>query len=243
GKQADLFRRIQSAHRTGKAILEPGSDALLKSLPYPRYYFDFEGIDLPVPRWKGVRPYEQIPFQWSCHIEHSPGVFEHAEFLDLTGNDPSLGCIERMREVIPSDGDGPIFVYYQVYEKLRLEELGIRHPEHNDMMQAYVARLFDLHPIVKQHFYHPHMHGSFSIKHVLPVIASDLDYGELEEVREGVGAQVAYLYATLDPNTTEERKASLEAQLSKYCRLDTWAMVEVAYFLARAGRPVRPDGM
>lgn len=243
GKQADLFRRIQSAHRTGKAILEPGSDALLKSLPYPRYYFDFEGIDLPVPRWKGVRPYEHISFQWSCHIEHSPGVFEHAEFLDLTGNDPSLGCIERMREVISPEGDGPIFVYYQTYEKLRLEELGMRHPEHNDLMHAYVARLFDLHPIVKQHFYHPQMRGSFSIKHVLPVITSDLGYEDLDEVQEGVGAQVAYLYATLDPNTTEERKVSLEAQLRQYCRLDTWAMVEVAYFLARDGRPVRPDGM
>jgi hypothetical protein len=140
GKQADLYRRIQTAHRTGEAILEPGSDAHLKTLPYPRYYFDFEGIDLPVPRWKGVRPYEQIPFQWSCHIEHAPGMFEHAEFLDLTGNDPSLGCIERIREVIPPDGNGPIFVYCQVYEKLRLEELGTRHPEHRDTLQTYIHR-------------------------------------------------------------------------------------------------------
>jgi predicted RecB family nuclease len=170
-------------------------------------------------------------------------VFKHAEFLDLTGNDPSLGCIERIREVIPPDGNGPIFVYYQVYEKLRLEELGIRHPEHRDTLQTYIHRLVDLHPIVKQHFYHPLMHGSFSIKKVLPVIASDLDYDELEEVQEGVGAQVAYLYATLDPNTTADRKASLEAKLRKYCRLDTWAIVEVAYFLARSRRPVRPVGM
>ncbi len=242
GKQADLYRRIQTAHRTGAAILEPGSDGHLKTLPYPRYYFDFEGIDLPVPRWKGVRPYEQIPFQWSCHIECAPGVFEHAEFLDLTGNDPSLGCIERMREVIPPDGNGPIFVYYQGYEKSRLEELAMRHPEHATLLQVYIHRLVDLHPIVKQHFYHPLMYGSFSIKKVLPVIAPDLDYDDLDEVQEGVGAQVAYLHATLDPNTTADRKASLEAKLRKYCRLDTWAMVEVAYFLARSGRPVRPVG-
>ena len=243
GKQAELYQRIQSAHRMGKAILEPGSDTLLKSLPYPRYYFDFEGIDLPVPRWKGVRPYEQIPFQWSCHVERSSGVFEHKEFLDLTGNDPSLLCIERMREVINPEDDGPIFVYHMVYEKLRLEELGIRHPEHAELLQKYISRLFDLLPVVKQHFYHPQMRGSFSIKKVLPVIAPNLDYGELEEVQEGTGAQVAYLYAALDPDTTMDRKADLAAKLREYCMQDTWAMVEIAYFLARSGRPARPVGM
>ena len=87
---------MQIAHRTGQPVLEPGSGAPFAALPYPRYYFDFEGIDLPVPRWAGVRTYEHIPFQWSCHIEHTPGTFEHVEFLDLSGNDPAVPCIERM---------------------------------------------------------------------------------------------------------------------------------------------------
>jgi hypothetical protein len=121
--------------------------------------------------------------------------------------------------------------------------VSIRHPQHAELLQKYISRLLDLHPIVKQYFYHPQMRGSFSIKKVLPVIAPDLDYGELGEVQEGTAAQVAYLYATLDPNTTADRKADLEAKLRKYCRQDTWAMVEVAYFLARSGRPARPAGM
>jgi len=77
----------------------------------------------------------------------------------------------------------------------------------------------------------------------LPVVAPDLNYGELEEVQEGTAAQVAYLYAALDPATTPERKADLDAKLRKYCRQDTWAMVEVAHLLAREGRPKRPVGM
>jgi predicted RecB family nuclease len=190
-----------------------------------------------------VRPYEHIPFQWSCHIERSPGVFENKEFLDLTGNDPSLSCIARMREDINPDDGGPIFVYHIVYEKWRLEELIIRHPEHAEVLQKYIKRLFDLLPLVKQHFYHPQMRGSFSMKKVLPVIAPDFDYKELEEVQEGTAAQVAYLYAVLDPDTTPDRKADLEQKLRKYCRQDTWAMVEVAYFLAKAARPVRNAGM
>lgn len=240
GKQADLYRRIQTAHRTGQAALEAGSVALMASFGYPRYFLDFEGIDLPVPRWPGVRPYEQIPFQWSCHIERTAGQFEHAEFLDLSGNDPSLPCIERMRQVIDPDDAGPIFVYHAIYERGRLTELARRHPEHGDVALGYAHRLVDLLPIVKQHFYHPAMQGSFSIKKVLPVIAPDLDYAELKGVQEGTGAQVAYIDAVLKPKTPAAQKAAIDRQLRTYCRQDTWAMVEIAYFLAQAGKPRRP---
>ena len=238
GKNAALYRRIQEAHRQGQPILAPDGAEVIRQLPYPRYYFDFEGIDLPVPHWEGVRPYEQIPFQWSCHIERAPGVFEHEEFLDLTGQDPSLACIQRMREVIDPDDNGPILVYYATYERGRLHELAQRHPEHAALTQQYIDRLVDLHPLVKDHFYHPDMRGSFSIKKVLPVIVSDLDYEALGEVHEGTGAQVAYLYAAFDPAVSQDRKADLERKLLAYCRQDTWAMVEVAYFLAQAGRPI-----
>jgi hypothetical protein len=210
------------------------------ALPYPRYYFDFEGIDLPVPRWAGVRPYEQIPFQWSCHIERARGVFEHVEFLDLSGDDPSIPCIERMLEARPPDGPGPIFVYYQAYEAGRLHELAERHPQYRPQVDQYLARLVDLHPIVRDNYYHPAMLGSFSIKAVLPTIAPDLDYDNIDEVTDGTAAQIAYLYAALDPQTTPERKAELRDRLLIYCKQDTWAMVEVAYFLQRQGRPHPP---
>jgi hypothetical protein len=184
-----------------------------------------------------VRPYEQIPFQWSCHIERAPGIFEHVEFLDLSGDDPSVPCIERMLEAMPPDGPGPIFVYYQVYEAGRLRELAGRHPQYRAQIEQYLARLVDLHPIVRDNYYHPAMRGSFSIKAVLPTIAPDLDYDKLDEVTDGTAAQVAYLYAALDPQTTPDRKAELRDRLLVYCKQDTWAMVEVAHFLQRLARP------
>jgi predicted RecB family nuclease len=190
-----------------------------------------------------VRPYEQIPFQWSCHIERAPGVFEHAEFLDLTGDDPSLPCIDHMRAMIDPNDGGPIFVYFATYERGRLTELADRHPAQLDLVQTYAGRLVDLLPIVREHFYHPAMRGSFSIKKVLPVVAPDLSYAELEGVQEGTGAQVAYIDAALNPETPVTQKAAIEQQLRTYCRQDTWAMVEIAHFLAQTGRPLRPAGM
>jgi hypothetical protein len=241
GKYEALFRRIQKAHKTGKPVFEPRAAALINALGYPRYFFDFEGIDFPVPQWQGFRPYEHAPFQWSCHIERSPGEFEHAEFLDLSGNDPSLACVEEMRRVINAYDAGPLIVYNANYERLRLDDLAIRHPLHGELMQTFIGRLVDLLPIVQDHFYHPAMKGSFSIKSVLPVIAPDLDYGKLDEVQEGTAAQVAYLLATKEPRTTPERRRDLDRKLRTYCRQDTWAMVEVAYFLAGVSRPRRPD--
>jgi predicted RecB family nuclease len=145
-----------------------------------------------------------------------------------------------MRETInPTDG-GPIVVYYSAYERQRLLELAVRYPEHLELLTSYIERLFDLHPVVKKSFYHPEMQGSFSIKKVLPVVAPDLNYDELVGVQEGTGAQIAYLFAALDPSVTKERKAEIEDSLRRYCRQDTWAMVELAYFLTRRGRPARP---
>ncbi len=239
GKDANIYRRIQQAHSSNKPVLVPTAKKAMDKFPYPRYFLDFETIDFPVPRWAGVRPYEHIPFQWSCHIERAPGKFEHAEFLDLTGNNPSVPCIEKMRSVIDRN-DGPIFVYFATYEKGRLEELSQRHPEFSDLTANYVGRLVDLLPLVRDHYYHPKMQGSFSIKKVLPTIAPDLDYGKLQGVQDGTEAQVAYLYAVFDPKTGAKRKAELEAMLRKYCRQDTWAMVEIAYSLAQSGRPLRP---
>ena len=78
---------------------------------------------------------------------------------------------------------------------------------------------------------------------MLPVVAPDLSYAELEGVQEGTGAQVAYIDAALNPETPVTQKAAIEQQLRTYCRQDTWAMVEIAHFLAQTGRPLRPAGM
>jgi len=239
GKAAALYRRMQAAHRDGRAILEPGAREVLQRFGYPRYFLDFEGIDLPVPRWVGVRPYEHVPFQWSCHVEREPGVFGHAEFLDLSGADPSLPCIDRLRRVIDPEDGGPIFVYHATYERGRLMQLAERHPEHAQVLQRYVERLVDLLPLVKENFYDPRMRGSFSIKKVLPAVADDLRYDELDEVQEGMGAQVAYLKAIF-ARPGRERMADLDRKLRRYCRQDTWAMVEIAHFLAQDRRPTRP---
>ena len=238
GKLAGLFRRIQHCHRSGQPYLGDEAATTLGALPYPRYYFDFEGVQLAVPAWPGLGPNAQVTFQWSCHIERAPGEFEHEEFLDLSGEDPSLRCIEAMLRAIPPDDDGPIVVYHQQYERDRMRELAERHPQHAEALHRYVARLLDLEDLVRQSYYHPGMRGSFSIKRVLPTIAPELDYAALGEVHDGAAAQAAYLEAAFDAATPDSRRLELRGRLLEYCKLDTWAMVVVARHLQ--GGATRP---
>lgn len=207
----------------------------LSALPYPRFFFDFETIDFSVPIWAGTRPYEKLPFQWSCHVERSPGQFEHTEFLDLSGEIPLRACAEGLLRALETQG--AVLAYNDSFERGVIKELAERFPDLHDALMAVHARFFDLMKTVRDCYYHPAMMGSWSIKKVLPTVAPDLDYAKLEEVQDGTGAQEAYVNA-IDPNTPPERKEELRKRLLTYCGLDTWAMVVLAWFLEGRGRPV-----
>jgi len=118
---------------------------------------------------------------------------------------------------------------YTNYEKGVIKGLIEMFPDLEEPLQAIIDRLFDLHPIVKAHYYHPKMLGSWSIKAVLPAMVPGMSYAGLEGINEGSGASDGYLEA-IRPGTHPARKAELEEQLLRYCRFDTQAMVEIVRF-------------
>ena len=215
---------------SGRPDHRPGARAALSVLGYPRFYLDFETIQFAVPIWKGTRPYEQLPFQWSCHREKKSGAVGHEEFLDLSGKDPTRAFAESLIATLGTKG--PICVYNQGFEGRIIRELATRHPDLAEPLSAVLDRMVDLLPLTRAHYYHPAMKGSWSIKAVLPTIAPDLDYAELPEVQDGGGAQEAYCEA-IDPVTPPGRKQVLDEALRRYCGRDTEALVRLAAFLTR----------
>lgn len=230
----EVQRRVKSVTLSGKAYFDAQSAAEeLRAHKLPAYFMDFETINFAVPIWKGTRPYQQIPFQFSVHRLSRTGKVEHQSFLDLSGGDPSRAFAVAL---IAACGErGPIFVYNAGFETARLRELAERFPRLRRPLLALNARVVDLLPIAREHFYHPSQHGSWSIKAVLPAACPDLQYADLDGVQDGGMAMNAFIEA-LAPETPASRKAEIERQLLDYCALDTFAMVRL--WSVFAGRPL-----
>ncbi len=224
-------RRIRRACLSGRAIFDAAVADYMKALPYPRYHLDFEAIDFVVPIWIGTSPYQHIPFQWSCHIEEMPGQVTHAEFLHDSADSPARPFAESLLDTL---GDsGPIFVY-SGYESRIIKGLSTMMWDLKERLEKLLPRLEDLLPLARKHYYHPSMKGSWSIKAILGSIAPDLSYTQLEEVRDGTGAQIAY-EEMIAPDTPEDRRTQLHERLLKYCELDTLALVKLADFFQSQG--------
>jgi len=222
--------RIHRVTREGRAELLPGARGFAEQLPYPRFYLDFETIGPAIPIWPGTRPYQSLPFQWSCHIERAPGSLDHAEFLDLSGEPPMRSLAASLLRTLESLG--PVLTYTS-YERGVIEGLAAMYPDLAAPLEAIAARLVDLYPVTRANYYHPDMLGSWSIKAVLPTIAPDMDYARLEGIHEGTEASAAYLEA-IHPSTPPERRETLRDGLLTYCRHDTEAMVRLLRFFARS---------
>lgn len=220
---------IRETTVSGEPYIDPYLKTHFQRLAYPRYYLDFETIGSAVPLWPGTRPYQtHLPFQWSVHVEKEPGVIDHKEFLDLSGENPMRPLAETLLDALGETG--PIFVYSH-FEKSVFGQLATFCSGLAQRLEYAAERFEDLLPLMRNHYYHPDMMGSWSIKVVLPTVAPDLNYSDLEEIQDGGGAQAAYLEACSLCKESERYK-SLRSNLLAYCKLDTLAMVRlVQYFL------------
>jgi predicted RecB family nuclease len=215
-------QRVWRATNTGKVEVDINQLGELEALPYPRYYIDFETIGLSVPRWKGVRPYVQTPFQWSCHIQYEDGRLEHTEFLDISGNDPRRACAEGLVKYIGKEG--VLIAYNAGFEKGVIAKLAESFPDLAEALLEMNTRFYDLLPLARKAYYHPEQKGSWSIKKLLPALVPKLSYKDLAGVQDGGDAQIAWLQAA---KLNQEEQEELKSQLLAYCKLDTLAMVKI----------------
>lgn len=161
---------------------------------YPYHMIDFETIAVALPFYKGMKPYEQVAFQFSHHIIHEDGRIEHVgQYInDKKHYFPNFEFIKRLKDVLDKD-NGTIFRYADhentilrairaqlvQSDESRKEELisfidEITHStgKEADAGNEHVGKrdMVDLRKIVLQYYYHPDMKGSNSIKVVLPAI-------------------------------------------------------------------------
>lgn len=199
----------------------------LKILTYPLYFLDFETYQQSIPMFDYVKPYEQIPFQYSLHIlKNENANLEHKEFLSESGIDPRRKLAERLVCDIPKDVC--VLAYNMSFEKSVIKRLAKLYPDLSDHLMNIYNNIKDLMiPFYNHDYYSKNMLGSYSIKYVLPSLFpndKELDYHNLEGVHNGSEAMNAF--KDLDKLSIEEQKI-IRANLLKYCELDTYAMVKI----------------
>ncbi len=213
---------IQRRVKDGVEWVSPELQATLDSVTYPVHHLDFETVMPPVPRYSMTRPYQAIPVQWSDHIEYESGVVLHREFLHQNCTDPrkelTIGLLDAL-------GDRGSICVYSDYERVILEQLAEALPEFRRDLEQVIARLWDLLPVIRNHYYHPGFAGSYSIKSVLPAVIPSMAYEDLP-IRDG-GQAASQYYRMVFVETDWVARATTSEALLRYCAHDTVAMLEL----------------
>lgn len=213
----------QPASRNQDALDEFKAD-----LEYPLYFLDFETIFPAIPIHDESRPYQQIPFQFSLHVQRNENAAqEHYEFLGTPPADPRPAFIEELLAKL--DNAGSILVWNKTFECTRLKEIARDFPQYEEQIECILERVVDLMvPFRRKHLYTPEMNGSYSLKAVLPALVPDLSYDDLE-IQEGGTASEKYesLYYDGDEGSVAQKRENL----LRYCELDTLSMVRILELL------------
>ena len=204
----------------------------LAEMTLPVRHLDFETFAPAIPRFAGTRPYDAIPFLFSVHTERDGSPPAHVDYLHEQDDDPRPQLAQCLIEVLGGEG---IICTYSGYERQVLRGLAAALPERAKALDAIESRLFDLLPVVRNAYYHPHFRGSFSIKNVLPALVPGMGYDDLA-VADGQTAAVRYALALASTNHHERQRTFDD--LRAYCARDTLAMVKLREALEALGQEV-----
>ena len=197
----------------------------LGNLQFPLWFLDYETCISAIPRFENYHPQHQIVFQYSLHkLDSSNASPEHKGCIEVSTGDPSTRLLEHLESDLGPEGT--IIVWNKAFEMTMNKEMARLHPEFEPFLANLNSRIYDLGQIVNNGIYiHPLFKGSWSIKHVLPVMVPELSYVEMP-INKGDQASMGWWNVRFG-NLDENQKAEIINNLDHYCELDTLAMVEI----------------
>lgn len=229
-EQYELHEHQKIQHKcekTGKPYINKENiKEFISGLQYPLCFLDFETYSTVIPLYDGLKPYQNIPFQFSLHVIEKGEKAKHYSFIAEGSEDPRKEFILNLKKMIADKGN--IIVYNKSFEQTRLKELAEFLPDYKKFVESVINRMIDLLiPFRNFYYYHPKQKGSCSIKNVLPALIGKSYEGM--EIANGGDASLGYLYITHgsyngSKATLEEIKKARE-NLEKYCELDTEGMI------------------
>lgn len=198
----------------------------LQGLQYPLHFIDFETYTGALPFHIGMRPYELIAFQWSCHTIANPGSApEHAEWIHTGSQLPDMNTFpnfvfaKTLMNQIGTTGTPLMWASHEntVLRTIlnQMDVFGIDDPELRTWLKNMTSdkgregRLVDMNKLTLQHYFHPYMKGRTSIKKVLPAVWSHFPYLHQVEHFQNY-APDEFISGVLDPYDTLTSGIQLE---------------------------------
>lgn len=155
---------------------------IVQQIEYPIHFIDFETSRMAIPYRAGMRPYEQVAFQWSCHTIIEPDADPiQTEWLDLENTFPNFQFAESLMECL---GDRGTILTWATHENSVLRDIYYQmqaYDYQNPQLQTWLANtaklgnkgkshLVDMNALTLNHYFHPLMKGRTSLKCVLPAV-------------------------------------------------------------------------
>ena len=185
GKE-DLLKDFDTYIEDGVYVDTDGLKEEMAKWKFPLHFIDFETSRSALPFYKGLRPYEQIAFQFSHHkvemgADGEYKVTHQTQYINAKkGFFPNFEFVRQLKKAVGGD-EGTIFRYWthenSVLNDIR-EQLESSKEADKDELIAFIESItddaertmVDIAKSVLKYYYHPSMKGSNSIKAVLPAI-------------------------------------------------------------------------
>ncbi|PJE57809.1 MAG: hypothetical protein COU81_04095 [Candidatus Portnoybacteria bacterium CG10_big_fil_rev_8_21_14_0_10_36_7] len=225
------FAQIKTTREDKPIVDKEKIREFLEDLQYPLYFFDYETMSSVIPFFDGMSPYKDYPFQYSLHVLRTPDAeLEHYEYLHAENSNPMPKLLKQLKEDIGNEGT--VLTWNMSYEKGCNDRMVALYPKHAEFLAELNERIDDLmSPFSEMWYFHKDFFGSASVKKVMPVLAPELSYKELN-VGDGLLARRMWTQTILEGKYQDSRSQIME-DLIKYCTLDTFAMVRILEVLRK----------
>lgn len=158
-----------------------GFEEAIQNIQFPLHFIDFETCQMAVPFHAGMRPFQNVIFQWSCHTLHKDGTMEHYEWLNTNDHYPNFEFATTLKKCLEDKGT---VMTWSPYENTQLKSILATIEESKDFdvnLRNWLAdiiddkerddnRLLDMNKLAAKYYFHPKMGGRTSIKVVLPSV-------------------------------------------------------------------------
>jgi hypothetical protein len=190
-----------------------------------------------VPIWPGTRPYQTLPFQWSCAVQAADGAWSEHHFLaEAQGGDPRRAFAESLLQVLGEQG--AVLTYNAGFERNRIRELAQWFDDLAPALEALLPRFVDLFQVARGHCYHPVMAGSWSFRSMARAVAPGLAMDIVLDPALGAdaGRSARAVFALMQkPGQSAAVRAACRAALQAHGQRETAVLRRLLALFEQAG--------